>query len=421
MWGHPGPNPIKMPFAGAVFKGQTPDCQSGQCLFSGTWITNIAPGGPSASAGQDGSQGDWRIPGTYDWAEIHLKDEATYPSPERTYYNGGNMDGSDIGTETHSFSLPSITIPPTPTPTPTTQPAQASASFGGILVPNNNNGFTVYDSTGTVLRTLNVAGSVPRWSPDGSKIAFMSMSPYRGSIKVINADGTGEYTVVSKGTNSIENLGSWGSTLDWSPDGNQITFIADQRLWKVNIDGSNVTKLIDSCPWAIHPRWAPDNSAIYFEHNTSCTGLNGIYSISPNGGAVTSVITYEDLGGTQLVVGHIGANPSMDFSRDSSKLLIGTRGGGCNFNNNDGGWKTCAYIVDLNSSNGSQRTLIGEGTNPTTNFRNPVWSPNEDLVAFVSDGIYISNLDGTNATKIIPESALLNASNNDIWFDWVGP
>jgi eukaryotic-like serine/threonine-protein kinase len=58
-------------------------------------------------------------------------------------------------------------------------------------------------------------GTLPRWSPDGSTIAFAGDRRYEGGISVIHPDGTGERQLTKEG--------GWPV---WWPDGSQIGYIA---------------------------------------------------------------------------------------------------------------------------------------------------------------------------------------------------
>jgi Tol biopolymer transport system component len=84
----------------------------------------------------------------------------------------------------------------------------------------------------------------PRWSPDGTTIAFISTEPGRNRICTIRRDGTG-FRSYNK-TNP--DLGSTGEAcLDWSPDGDRLVFVADDhttlRVLTLT-DDSEGTKLI---------------------------------------------------------------------------------------------------------------------------------------------------------------------------------
>jgi dipeptidyl aminopeptidase/acylaminoacyl peptidase len=60
--------------------------------------------------------------------------------------------------------------------------------------------------------------SSPRWSPDGTQLAFLSNRDDQQQIYVMRADG-GEAAAVTKGKRSVHSFA-------WSPDGKQIAFLA---------------------------------------------------------------------------------------------------------------------------------------------------------------------------------------------------
>jgi Tol biopolymer transport system component len=58
----------------------------------------------------------------------------------------------------------------------------------------------------------------PAWSPDGTRIAFVTTRNGRAEIFVMQADGSDQKTLVSRPN---------GSTIDarWSPDGSHMAFV----------------------------------------------------------------------------------------------------------------------------------------------------------------------------------------------------
>ena len=139
------------------------------------------------------------------------------------------------------------------------------------------------------LTTLTAASSSnPAWSPDGTKIAFMSARALDGSnavgaanIWVMNADGSGA-TPLTRIT-TIYDLTTVSPV--WSPDGRKIAYVSSRSLdgsdngssmlniLVMNNDGSNprpLTKLIAASSY--QPAWSSDGSTILF---CSTRALNG--------------------------------------------------------------------------------------------------------------------------------------------------
>ena len=141
----------------------------------------------------------------------------------------------------------------------------------------------------------------PAWSPDGSKIAFVSNrdasvdATYANSydIYVTNADGTGEPIRI---TNQPGNE----SDLNWSPDGSKLLYVStadtpafpnpggDTEIYAMNPDGTGVvSRLTDNTAYDSTPDWSPDGKEIVFDSNRD--GKRAIYKMNADGSGQAKV------------------------------------------------------------------------------------------------------------------------------------
>src|SRR5262245_5846454 len=83
----------------------------------------------------------------------------------------------------------------------------------------NDGLYTVSPDGSDVARLRSGPVSDPRWSPDGSKVAFTEYTGTVGEFRlvVMNADGTGEHVIVTTGSVGL-------GKQPWSPDGARIAW-----------------------------------------------------------------------------------------------------------------------------------------------------------------------------------------------------
>ena len=136
----------------------------------------------------------------------------------------------------------------------------------------------------TRLNSITFGG--PSWSPDGRYVAFGSRDYNGASVHIVSRDGTND-RVIWQGDSP-----SPISQVTWSPDGEQILFIAEVAR-VVRPDGNGLRQLelpyeADLPGWSLRSlraAWSPDSSRIAFYD-----GRNGIVTVDRDG---TGVRIYE--------------------------------------------------------------------------------------------------------------------------------
>ncbi|MGI8546566.1 MAG: hypothetical protein ACR2M1_04410 [Gemmatimonadaceae bacterium] len=107
-----------------------------------------------------------------------------------------------------------------------------------------------------VTSSLPSDASSPVFSPDGTRIAFISSRPSLPQIHSINLDGTGDRLE----TPHSGPARSYRTSPDWSPDGRSLVFEqqnGDFQIWSVTLPDHKLRKLT-SVGENEDPTWAPD-------------------------------------------------------------------------------------------------------------------------------------------------------------------
>jgi len=126
----------------------------------------------------------------------------------------------------------------------------------------------------------------PSWSPDGTKLAYVSFEKKKPII-FVQSLLSGQRMVLAnfKGNNSAP---------AWSPDGKKLaivlTYSANSQIYVINADGTGLQQVSFSSGIDTEPEWAPDGSAIYFTSNRG--GGPQIYRMASTGGEAKR-ITFE--------------------------------------------------------------------------------------------------------------------------------
>jgi Tol biopolymer transport system component len=272
--------------------------------------------------------------------------------------------------------------------------AMASASADNSASPGADERETDYeicvvnaDGTGMYRLTSTPEDeSMPAWSPDGKKIAFVS----ERAVYVMNADG-------SHRTKLPWPKGLLPEIWAWSPDGMTIAFQSNCNIYIMPASGSRTPTKLTTDPdlqCSLSPTWSADGSKIAF---TSERGAHlNRFSDPANNIYVMNISGVGDTNRWRQLTDDAAGYGDLSWSPEGSEIAF-VRG---EINNPA---EASIYKIDVNSL--KETTLTD-----TPGFEGgPTWSPDGKQIAYSyfferagleHHAIYKMNADGSNPTLV---------------------
>jgi len=236
-----------------------------------------------------------------------------------------------------------------------------------------------------------VRGTYPSWSPDGRWLAFER----EGDLYKVRLDGSAD-------TRFVDDPGLDETPVWIAPD--EILFASDRTgeldVYSVRPDGSGLKRLTDDPTDDDHPRASPDGSRIVFNSKRHDGETYQIWSMKRDGTELERLTFHHEW----------DSYPSL--SRDGLRLL----------------WRR---VVAEKGERNSEVFLMDLSDSTVTNLTNhpafdgyPVWSPNEEWIAFASsrdseglDQLFVMRRDGSDVTRLNAVEACVQYARPSWSFD----
>jgi TolB protein len=212
----------------------------------------------------------------------------------------------------------------------------------------------------------------PAWSPDGTKLAYVSFEKKK-PIVFVQSLTSGSRTILAnyKGNNSAP---------AWSPDGSKLaivlTYGANSQIYTIDANGGGLKQVTKSSAIDTEPAFSPDGNWIYFSSDRG--GRPQIYKV-PVGGGSPSRVTFE---------GNYNVSPR--FSPDGKALAY--------IRNDDGKFRVALH--DLASG---QVQLLSEGSLDES----PSFAPNGRVI------LYATKVRGRGALAAVSSDGKVRQRLND--------
>jgi Tol biopolymer transport system component len=142
----------------------------------------------------------------------------------------------------------------------------------------------IMNADGTDQHAIGVVGDGVRWSPDGTRLLYHKELA-NVDIWSCDVDGTNEQQLtMSAGDNMAP---------DWSPDGTKIVFVStrdgNHEIYVMDSDGANPRRMTNNLVLNFGPTWSPDGSLIAFTEDVTGSDRWEVFVMDSTGANVRRV------------------------------------------------------------------------------------------------------------------------------------
>ena len=242
----------------------------------------------------------------------------------------------------------------------------------------------------------------PIASPNRQLIAYVSNVDTDLQLYIMNADGSNKRRVT---TVPVSTIAPTDLSFAWSPDGTQLLYPSNNRLYAVRLDGTGLRIVAQAPAGRVFAGcdWTPQGNRIVARTTSTSVYDNEISVYPADGGTATSVLVRR--------ANRVG-NPA--FSVDGQQLVLTIDISG--FQNEQGRQlDSRMFLLNLTSGDLTDLSLVQTNNNQTqnkpagTNDLDPRFSPNGAKLIFTNTdntgngtrAVFTSDLDGRNRQQLI--------------------
>ncbi len=234
---------------------------------------------------------------------------------------------------------------------------------------------TVVDADGTDRVVLPTDAERPRWSPDGTRLAFLR----DGDLFVVRPDGTDQ--------DRLTTTGDLGSGPEWSPNGDRLVAASSEQLVLVDPDGTDELRTSPE-KFVGGPVWSPDGGRVAYVATDPGYGGRSLVTVAPDGADRRVLLDAATTG--------FSVSPPA-WTPDGTALVVSVHT-----------WTDdrCCQIWRVDADGTGARALTGpddavlDTSHYTVDPDPPAVSPDGSLVAFAGPGLFVVPTEGGDVRRV---------------------